>query len=689
MPWSGSHHVAVATHFVTMRFNWEVTSQSIANNTSTVAWKLLLETTTDGHINSTASKDWSVTINGTTYKDTNTVGIADNDTKTLASGNVTIAHNADGSKTFNYSATQEFDITFSGSHIGSRSITGSAILPTISRASQPSCVTWPDHTQNVGEFGDTISIHMNRNSSDFTHTVRYQFGTSSGTIATGVGTGTTWTIPLSLMNLLPTALKGSGTIYVDTYNGKTLVGTKYCGFTATVPASIKPTVSMKLEDVSGVGTTYGSPVQGLSKIKVTVNTTEAYSSPIAAYAISIDGLNYSAAEFTTKALSKSGDSPVTVEVTDGRGRSATTSYTMKVQAYARPNISLLTVHRCDEDGTENEQGEYVKATFAATITSLSSKNTAAYKLRYKKSTDTSYTEITLANLANAYTVSGASYIFEADSNHSYDIELAASDRHYTTVRSTSASTAFMLMNFSADGRSIGLLKAAEKAGAIDVGGDMYLEGHALYGAHGIVDTRDKNESPAWYMATHGRGVVWEFKELTVVGFTAPSSKYGPMQTIIPWKDSSGGLPRQVVYEGRTRWTRIANSAEAWGAWVSDAPDPLIAYPVGSIYIAYNHTNPGTLFGGTWERITNAFLWGTTSGGVIGQTGGASEVTLTVNQIPAHSHGATYTGDAKDKKYTWHAQGTTNMGYEAISTGGGQPHNNMPPYIQVSIWRRTA
>lgn len=87
-----------------------------------------------------------------------------------------------------------------------------------------------------------------------------------------------------------------------------------------------------------------------------------------------------------------------------------------------------------------------------------------------------------------------------------------------------------------------------------------------------------------------------------------------MQTIIPWQDSSGGLPRQVVYENRMRWTRIASSATVWGAWQSDA---LLAYPVGSVYIAYNHTDPGTLFGGTWERLENTLLWATTSGGVIG------------------------------------------------------------------------
>jgi hypothetical protein len=121
------------------------------------------------------------------------------------------------------------------------------------------------------------------------------------------------------------------------------------------------------------------------------------------------------------------------------------------------------------------------------------------------------------------------------------------------------------------------------------------------------------------------------------------------------------------------------------------------YPVGSIYLAYNHTNPGELFGGTWVRIENHFLWATTSGGIIGQTGGESEVTLTQNQIPAHQHNINWTdsdgnagGSTLDNPLIRYANSGT--GYSGIVTGftgGGQSHNNMPPYIQVSVWRRTA
>jgi hypothetical protein len=593
---SGSTSVA-ATSWDTLKFSWWISSQSVENNSSVVSWKMELIAGTYGRIDAGSQSPWEITVNGTKYTGKANLGIANNATKTLASGSTTIAHNADGTKSFSYSFSQEFWITFDGESIRIVSGSGAGTLDTIARASQPSCITWPEHTQDVGYFGDTISIHMNRKSSSFTHTVWYQFGSASGTIATGVGTGTTWTIPNSLMDLIPEVTAAKGTIYVDTYNGSTKVGTKYCGFTAKVRDSVKPGVSFTLDDTTGVDDIYGSPVKGLSKIKVTVTATPAYSSPIASCAINANGTNYSGTTATTGFLQTSGSSRVTATVKDKRGRSNSVYYDMNVQDYNAPSVSALSVHRCNQDGTANDQGGYVKATFSATVSSMSSKNTATYKLKYKKSTVSSYTTVTLSALANNYSVSNHSYIFAADANSSYDVEVTAQDRHKTASRSTSASTAFTLMNFNAKGNGIGIGQVSEKEYTLQIALDLEIKGKS------IIDT---------------------------------------------------------------------------------------VYPVGSIYLAYNHTNPGTLFPGTtWARIENAFPWFTGSTGTIGQTGGEREVTLTVNQIPAHNHGGTYTNAGTSRTHAWLASDGSAMGYDTVNAGGGAAHNNMPPYIQISAWRRTA
>ena len=164
------------------------------------------------------------------------------------------------------------------------------------------------------------------------------------------------------------------------------------------------------------------------------------------------------------------------------------------------------------------------------------------------------------------------------------------------------------------------------------------------------------------------------------------------------------------------------------------------YPVGSIYMSVNSTNPGTLFGGTWTQIQNTFLLAAGSSYTAGATGGTAshthttgDFTLGTNHIPAHTHGqVTLTGrvrirkvgsspsasvgassgivsteDNNDSKYKSLTQYDStdrtsqqiniNATHTHTSVGGGAAHNhgstgsssNMPPYLVVYVWKRTA
>lgn len=116
------------------------------------------------------------------------------------------------------------------------------------------------------------------------------------------------------------------------------------------------------------------------------------------------------------------------------------------------------------------------------------------------------------------------------------------------------------------------------------------------------------------------------------------------------------------------------------------------YPVGSIYMSVNSTNPGTLFGGTWSQIKDTFLLACGSTYANGSTGGSATHTLTVDEMPSHHHSlARTTGAGSNTTGTgvpphngvWQADMQTNY------TGGGNAHNNMPPYLAVYMWQRTA
>ena len=585
---------------VSLSISVKQNSQETEYNRTYVTVKVNLSWTYGSWNHEIPSPPGWVIINGTKHEFTSRFNMDNTTTgsQTLFTWAGNIPHNDDGTKTLVCSASFEPRINSTGTVTAS----SSTKLTDIPRASQPSLVTWPETTNDVGDFGDTISIHMNRKSDAFTHTVRYAFGTRSGTIATGVTTGTTWTIPLDFMNLMPATTTGSGLIYVDTYNGDTLIGTKYTGFTATVPASVKPTCNCTLTDITTAGTLYGAPVKGLSKIKVDVAATPAYSSPITSIVIEANGARYSdSSSITTGVLTKSGTSPVLVTVTDKRGRSGTFSYNMNVLDYNAPAVTALSVLRCNADGTANDKGEYIKVTFSASVSSMSSKNTATYKLRYKKSTATSYTTVTLTALANNFAPTNYSpAVIAASADSAYDIAVDVTDRHGTGTRSTAASTAFTLMNFHSSGTGIGVGKVAEKENTMQIALDVEFLGKV-----------------------------------------------------------TGAIFDAIL-------------------------------PVGSMVLRYDHTNPGTLYPGTtWVRVENAFPWFTAANGTIGQTGGERTVTLTASQIPSHNHGGTYTNAGTARTHAWLTSNGSAMGYETINSGGGEAHNNMPPYIQVSAWRRTA
>lgn len=119
------------------------------------------------------------------------------------------------------------------------------------------------------------------------------------------------------------------------------------------------------------------------------------------------------------------------------------------------------------------------------------------------------------------------------------------------------------------------------------------------------------------------------------------------------------------------------------------------WPVGSIYLSVNATNPGTLFGGTWQQITGRFLLAAGGGYSAGATGGEASHTLTVSEIPSHSHTysdtqsrlaqGSYGYNANDTMYDQFFSQSKSTG----SSGGGGAHNNMPPYLVVYIWKRIA
>ena len=137
----------------------------------------------------------------------------------------------------------------------------------------------------------------------------------------------------------------------------------------------------------------------------------------------------------------------------------------------------------------------------------------------------------------------------------------------------------------------------------------------------------------------------------------------------------------------------------------------LIYPVGSFYISAKSTNPAMLFGGTWEQIQGRFLLGRSSSYPVGSMGGEATHTLTESEMPSHNGhlsaglaGGVPMGKGNYEGYLnsnvmnaypggnyrgWNVYAGNEMHPASEAVGGGQAHNNMPPYLSVYIWKRTA
>mgnify|MGYP002570583437 CR=1 FL=1 len=139
--------------------------------------------------------------------------------------------------------------------------------------------------------------------------------------------------------------------------------------------------------------------------------------------------------------------------------------------------------------------------------------------------------------------------------------------------------------------------------------------------------------------------------------------------------------------------------EAVKAAIAEAK--LAAWPIGSIYMSVNSTSPANLFGGTWERISDTFLFAASSSYPAGSTGGEFTHKLTQSELPNYSlsvaNGSNVirskTGSSADAYVQTQSSGWGIPNWESktvtvASGGSGAAHNNMPPYLSVWIWKRT-
>ncbi|WP_417102970.1 DUF859 family phage minor structural protein [Hominenteromicrobium sp.] len=332
--------------------------------------------------------------------------------------------------------------------------------------------TQPSLSVSTVEMGKSVTINTPAVNSAYRHTLRYAFGSASGTIATGIASSVSWTPPVSLANQIPSATAGSGTIYCDTYSGSTLLGTKSVSITLTVSGSVVPsagTLSAALaEDTSGTGLY----VKGMGKAKLTLSgASGAYGSSITSYTITGSGWAATNGALTTGTLASAGNITFTAVVTDSRGRKASTTRTISVIDYTKPGVAVCDVYRCDADGNRKKAGTYFAVEINASYSAITG-NTLSITARYKKQSESSYG--TAANVTNnGKTVIGGGNI---GASTTYDVLVTVGDKYNSLLIQRTLSTKSVLQSFKRSaGAAIG--KVAELANWLDVAWNTRIRGN--------------------------------------------------------------------------------------------------------------------------------------------------------------------------------------------------------------------
>lgn len=555
----------------------------------------------------------------------------------------TIAHASDGKKSIKVVAYFPIYVkSASEGWIYEKKASGTCVLDDIPRASEIS-----SQTQTVTVNGaNKWNIAVNRHAESFWHKALLTIGNYSYETP-AFETTADYVIPTDWLNAIPNAKKGAVSVSLRTYSDSactTQMGDAVdSSFEIVVPDSAAPTASAGWAKIApyNTGTAaagMGVYVQGYSKAEVTFDTAKVsfkYGAGIASLRITYDGAEVSVSPYRTKLLTKLGSQTVRCILTDTRGMTATEDIAIDVQAYSAPVLSGISVYRCDASGSPDDAGAYLYFKATCVHAPCGGENTLSLKAAYRPAANTAWTSETGITSGEGKVLGGALL-----STVSYTARIKATDRIGNTAEYTALiGTADVAFNIRPGGKGAAFGKFAEKDKTLDI--------------------------DDWNIATTGK-------------VQAASGEFtGSVK-------ASGGEFTGNVKAAGGQFTGNVNAPNIFTM--------LDVYPVGSIYMSVNATSPQTLFGGTWEQIQDCFLLAAGSSYAAGSTGGEETHTLTISEMPSHNHNLRIQGTETAANALTYASQKNRYGAGGTlvqNTGGGQPHNNMPPYLAVYVWQRTA
>lgn len=678
------------------------------------------------------------------------------------SGSITVTHKSDGSLSGYVKVYFDAPTTSGGWSPGSSSCsTGWTTCTTIARASSISGLSG-------NQLNSGVSVTIDRKSSSFTHKVEYKFVNSGWTtVSSNAATSCSFTPPLSLASQIPSAESGALTVRVTTYNGSTQIGSSVTkSINLSVPSTVVPNISglTATRIDNGVPSSWGIYVKGISQVKITASgASGSYGSTISGYSISGPGLYTNSSSGTSGQLSSTGTQTYTCTVTDSRGRKASKSVSITVVDYSYPSISM-SVERCQSDGTKDASGTYLRVVINYEIASVSGKNSIASK------------SCSCNGVSNSSFASGTAFVLAANCSIGSHYVVNASIRDAlgrTASASAEVSTAYRVLNVNKNKDGVAIGKFSEKSAfevnmdtfiykGLSVGGGICagnssIIGYPIYGAAGAA---------SWYKigtwTSGGDAHTCKITILTGNGYNGGDTQNTEIEVFIKdgWQSSpapanafAGTYIVKYNYHNGIRFKLLATSHNVvdvwvyfpWNYWNGDymfegygsfihgantnqSSEPSYGtynaiinytadfkgYPVGSIYLSWDNTNPQSFMGGTWVRMAEGrglFGIGYSTGkdGYNGQVGeheefGSWKHTITTDEMPSHSHNLAHMEAVREAGGYGLATGAVGFVDRAIvqgdyynskrystttATGSGNSFYTVSPYIGIYVWRRTA
>lgn len=375
---------------------------------------------------------------------------------------------------------------------------------------------------------------------------------------------------------------------------------------------------------------------------------------------------------------------------------AITLYAVWQLAYTAPRITNLVTTRSNSSGTVSDSDSYAKVSFSWTT----DRTVSSIKIQYKRTATSSWSSTTVSGSGTSGTVS--KILSNIDPEYAYDIKVTVADSGGSSSASSAISGMTYIIDFKNGGNGVAIGKTASLSNIFEVEWPTRL--NKGIDPIQLEEGKDFNSytTPGFYMGGLNATVEsMPHHPVATSGNLIVIPDAGTTQIFIPYKEYNTSFYIRSYYG----WPP---ETAAWSPWRKYG-STLDMYPVGSIYMSVNSTNPSNLFGGTWVEIQGRFLFGRDGSHAAGTTGGEASHKLTTEELPAHSHsvnaqnlqGGT-NGDVCNSNSGslggWdYEPAHTNRGgrrftvpaHNTNATGSGKALNTMPPYLAVYIWKRTA